>query len=301
MPKRALTTTKEYLINAALPSYSGDTYTVIPHEDVIKATIEQLHLKGFQINTELYRCSDDAQVAQGIYYLNSDKDPEIGMMFAWSNSYDKSMRFRCAVGGYVFICMNGIVAGDMATWGRKHTGTADTEMVLNVHNQLADADTYFADITSARDSMKLIDLSRKQQAELIGVLYAEEEIITQEQCGIIKSQMKDPSYDYNCSRNTLWTFYNHVTHALKKCHPRDWLSQQRAAHMFFNNNFITKTPVITGIQMVTLSNEESKTILEGNDSQLPIRISEGEEGITPEEQALIDSRMEAMNLELPNL
>ena len=44
--------------------------------------------------------------------------------------------------------------------------------------------------------------------------------------------MDKPSYDYNCEINSLWAFYNHVTYALKKSHPRDWMDDQRKFHWF---------------------------------------------------------------------
>src|ERR1019366_4018691 len=99
MPKRATLTTQDYLINAALPVQT-ETYTVISHGDVIKKTKEVLAAKGFEIERELYRCNDGAQVAQGVYHLKYGDDPDMGMMFAWSNSYDKTMRFKCSIGGY---------------------------------------------------------------------------------------------------------------------------------------------------------------------------------------------------------
>ena len=40
-----------------------------------------------------------------------------------------------------------------------------------------------------------------------------------------------PSYDYK-EDDTAWTFYNHVTHALKKSYPRSWMSDQQKFHQF---------------------------------------------------------------------
>jgi hypothetical protein len=56
--------------------------------------------------------------------------------------------------------------------------------------------------------------------------------------------MKKSSYDYGTDDNNAWTFYNHVTHALKKAHPRDWLSDQQNFHDFMitkciNNNSVS--------------------------------------------------------------
>ena len=236
MAVRAQNCTREYLGTIPLPNHA-DTYTVISHEFVISNTLEQLALHGFTIADEKYRANSDGSIAQGIYYLNYTKDPEVGMMFAWCNSYNKQMRFKCAIGGYVFICMNGVVAGDMASYTRRHTGTADSDTVKTIVDQISNADSYFDEIVKDKETMKKITLTERKQAELLGILYAEYEIITSEQLSVIKQQMDKPSYDYNCEVNSLWAFYNHVTYALKKSHPKDWMDDQRRLHLFIAMEF----------------------------------------------------------------
>ena len=236
MGVRAQNCTREYLGTIPLPNHA-DTYTVISHEFVISNTLEQLALHGFTIADEKYRANSDGSIAQGIYYLNYTKDPEVGMMFAWCNSYNKQMRFKCAIGGYVFICMNGVVAGDMASYTRRHTGTADSDTVKTIVDQISNADSYFDEIVKDKETMKKITLTERKQAELLGILYAEYEIITSEQLSVIKQQMDKPSYDYNCEVNSLWAFYNHVTYALKKSHPKDWMDDQRKLHLFIAMEF----------------------------------------------------------------
>lgn len=236
MPIRTQTCTKEYLTSIPLPNHA-DSYTVISHEFIINHTMEQLALHGFQVEKEAYKANGDGSIAQGVYYLNYAKDPEVGMMFAWSNSYNKQMRFKCAIGGYVFICMNGVVTGDMGSWGRKHRGTADVETVKTIIDQISNADVYFDRIVNDKDIMKRITISERKQAEMLGVLFAEYEILTTEQMSVVKQQMDKPSYDYNCEVNSLWAFYNHVTYAMKKAHPRDWMDDQRKLHWYITMEF----------------------------------------------------------------
>jgi hypothetical protein len=236
MAVRTQDCTKEYLTSVALPTHA-ESYTVISHEFIINHTMEQLALHGFSVEKETYRANSDGSIAQGVYYINYTKDPEVGLMFAWSNSYNKLMRFKCAIGGYVFICMNGVVAGDMGSWGRKHLGSADTETVKAIIEQISNADIHFDRIVADKDVMKKITITERKQAELLGILYAEYEILSSEQMSIVKQQMDKPSYDYNCEMNSLWAFYNHVTHALKKAHPRDWMDDQRKLHWFIAIEF----------------------------------------------------------------
>jgi hypothetical protein len=85
--------------------------------------------------------------------------------------------------------------------------------------------------------MKEIIIDSKRQAELLGVLFAEYEILTTEQMTLVKQQMDKPSYFYNGDVNSLWSFYNHITFALKKSHPRNWMEDQRKLHWFLNMEF----------------------------------------------------------------
>jgi len=48
MPKLIKESTRHYLENAPLPSH-GDTYTVIPHRDVIENTLNMLNASGFKV------------------------------------------------------------------------------------------------------------------------------------------------------------------------------------------------------------------------------------------------------------
>ena len=87
--------TKYDIINASLPNHNS-SYTVIPHREVIDNTINLLKASGFKVTEERYRANLDCQEAQGIYYIVPDsndteikEEEELGMMFAWTNSYNK--------------------------------------------------------------------------------------------------------------------------------------------------------------------------------------------------------------------
>ena len=228
--------TKEYLCSVPLPVFE-DSYTVISHESVMDYTLAQLTQFGFNITSESFRCTADGNIAQGTYYLNYEGDEEIGMMFAWSNSYNKQMRFKCAIGGYVFVCLNGMICGDMGSWSRKHTGVADVETQKTIADQISNAHVYYDRLVSDKNIMKEFVIDSKRQAELLGVLFAEYEILTTEQMSLVKQQMDKPSYFYNGDVNSLWSFYNHVTLALKKSHPRNWMEDQRKLHWFLSMEF----------------------------------------------------------------
>ena len=237
---RPTTTTKDFLVAAPLPNH-GKTYTVIPHKDVIDVTKTLLGNNGFRITKELYRANMNAKVAQGVYHLASDKDEEMGMMFAWTNSYDKSTRFQCAVGAFVNVCSNGMLCGDMANYARKHTGKADHDIHAQISSQIKSANKYYTKLIDDKNQMRKIFLPKKQQAELVGSLFLDEEIIDASQVSCIKAEMKEPSYDYKADLNNAWTFYNHVTHAFKKSHPRTWMSDQVKFHEFMTAELLSQS------------------------------------------------------------
>ena len=83
-------------------------------------------------------------------------------------------------------------------------------------------------------NMKNITLDKQTQSELLGRLYAEENILETSHLSTVKKEMTDPSYDYQCDQENAWVFYNHVTHALKKSHPTSWLSDLQKFQNFIH-------------------------------------------------------------------
>jgi hypothetical protein len=247
MPKKIQDCTKAHLISIDLPVH-GDSYTVISHESVMDYVFTELATAGFVVTTEEYRATADGQIAQGIYKLNYNSDPELNMMFAWTNSYNKQVRFKCGVGAYVNQTGTVMVCGDMGSWARKHTGSADTETIATIKEQIAGAQMYYDQLVSDKEQMKTIVLNKRRQAQMLGILFAEYQIITTEQASMIRSQMDRPSHIYEDS-NSLWAFYNYVTIALQHSHPKTWMEDQRVLHYFMSsiNNFAVTAPVVVPV------------------------------------------------------
>jgi hypothetical protein len=243
MPRKIKDVTKDYLVNVALPVH-GQTYTVISHQSIIDYAYAELANQGFGIINEEYRSTLDGQIAQGIYRLQYGTDPEMNVMFAWTNSYNKQIRFKCATGGYVNANQTVMLAGQLGNYARKHTGTADADVIASMQAQITDATMYYNQLVADKEVMKTISLTSRKQAELLGILFAEYEILTTEQASIIRQQMDKPSYFYNGGKDTLWAFYNHCTVALQQSHPRSWMEDQRMLHWVISNEFDLTTPAI---------------------------------------------------------
>lgn len=247
MAKRIREVTRDFLKAVPLPVQTS-SYTVISHESVMDYVFAELANQGFSILSEEYRCTHDGLIAQGIYKLNFNSDEEMSLMFAWSNSYNKQLKFKCVTGGYVAANQTVMLCGEIGSWTRKHTGTADADAIAMIQTQIANAQMYYTNLVADKEAMKQIPLTTKRQAELLGVLFAEYELLTTEQASIVRQQMDKPSFFYNGGKHTLWSFYNHVTVAFQQSHPRTWMEDQRMLHWFISNEFdLSGTPVVSPI------------------------------------------------------
>jgi hypothetical protein len=237
MPKKISEWSKAQLVAVDLPTH-GDSYTVISHQSVIDYVYAELAVAGFGVVSETFRATADGQIAHGIHVLQYQSDPELSMMFAWTNSYNKQVRFKCGVGAYVNQAGTFMVHGDMGSWARKHTGTADEETVETIKGQIKDAQMYYDQLKSDKDAMKEIKMNKRKQAQLLGILFAEYQILTTEQANIVRSEMMKPTHVFE-DTSSLWAFYNYVTGALQTSHPKTWMEDQRVLHYFISsvNNF----------------------------------------------------------------
>lgn len=244
MPVKTALVSEAQVRNVELPQH-GKSYTVIPHGDLIEESQKALQAAGFLVKSEQYKTTLDGQVAQGVYHLEYGNDPDMGLMFAWSNSYNKSMRFKCAVGAHVFVCMNGVVRGDMSSYVRKHTGSALYEATMHITDQISKAKEYFDVLVQDKEALKDVLLTPAQKGTILGRLFAEQEILTLTQVGIVKREMDKPSFNYNCDPNSAWAMYNHITVALKESHPLTYLQDHERLHEFFIDQYgqLQTTPV----------------------------------------------------------
>jgi hypothetical protein len=270
MPKKIQDCTKASLIDVALPVH-GDSYTVISHESVMDMSTTALAAAGFSIADEEYRATADGNIAQAIYRLNYNNDPELSMMFAWTNSYNKQVRFKCGVGAYINKTGTVMVCGDMGSWARKHTGTADEETLLTITEQIANAQMYYDQLVSDKEAMKQVPMNKRKQAQMLGILFAEYQILTTEQASIIRNQMDKPTYAFE-EAGSLWAFYNYVTIALQISHPKTWMEDQRILHYFISSIIGSQAPAIPTPVVVI----EPEVFVDPNQTNLLDQIAEVE-------------------------
>jgi hypothetical protein len=283
MPKKIKDCTGDYLTGIPLPVHA-DTYTVISHENVMDYSKTALINAGFTIEREEYRATADGQIAQGVFRLHYGTDQELSMMFAWTNSYNKQVRFKCGVGAYINTNGTVMVCGDMGNWARKHTGTADTETIATITDQVTNAHMYYNQLVSDKNIMQAISMTKRKQAQLLGILFAEYQILTTEQASIIRQQMDKPSYVF-ADNNSLWAFYNYVTLALQQSHPKTWMEDQRILHYFINsvNNFpVCSQPAQVPVEEVIVT-EDIEDAIDPNQISLLDQIADMEADMMDED------------------
>ena len=234
MPRKIGDSTREDLVNAPLPDKTK-TYTVISHSYAINTILQTLEDCGFEVEAEDYRCNEGAKVAHGSFIINYQGDPELKMTYSFSNSYDKSLRFKSAIGAQV--TLNGAyMLCDMNHWIRKHTGTADNETETLIKEHITNAKQYFDQLVSDKEKMKEINISITEFGSIIGELFLRK-ILTVDQISAIGKEYDSPSYQYSTGKLNLWTCYNHIILALKQSHPSKWMHNQISVHLYFSTRY----------------------------------------------------------------
>ena len=234
--KAAGRVSRDVLLDAPLPQ-ATKTYTVISHSFVINTIKQMLDEKGFVVTDEVYSATDEAQIAYGIFRINYGNDPELRMLFAFNNSYNKQLKFSCAVGAYVKTNETSILSKDGSAWIRMHTGTADDEAADTIKEQIENATAYFQQLQDDKNSMVDIKISRREYGELLGRLFVDAKLLGMEQVSLAKKEYEKPSFNYISEPDSLWTAYNHILVALAKSHPRTWMEQQKLVHFHMMTEF----------------------------------------------------------------
>jgi hypothetical protein len=191
------TKTEEYLRERELPEETK-TYAVISHGFIIDKIRDYLAEKNFVIKEELYKAMDGGDVAMGFMHIENQKDPDMGMTFNWTNSYNKKLRFSCAIGGFIYDNSVPFISSDSKSrYGRIHKGTALSDVIDVIEQMIEQSEDHFDKIIEMKNKFKNIAVSRKEYAKLMGLLYFDKEVFTSEQVNIVRREYKNPSFKYS--------------------------------------------------------------------------------------------------------
>jgi len=219
------------LKNVSLPEETR-SYTPVPHGEFINIIREKADKEGFQFVREDYKIAREGDLMSGKLIFIGD-EPGINMQIGIVNSYDKSKSAMIGIGAEVFICMNGCLSADYEM-RRKHTTNVWRDLEEMISQSVKMLYDNYRMIISAKDRLSDIEFDKRAQAELLGRIFVEEEIVTPTMANIVRKEIIGST---KFLEDTAWSFYNHVTHALKESHPIEYIDRHVSFHNFIMTNF----------------------------------------------------------------
>lgn len=209
---------------------STGTYTAVPHIDIHNKVLEVLNHKGIEINYIQFKSNRSGTQVIATYHLDMN-DSEFGGMLAWRNSYDKTRSVAIVSGSVCHICQNGNVVGEMK-FLHKHTGTVDKMLEEAIEEQVDKIQFCIDETVQLKQDLDNVSFSFDKAGQIIGVLYLND-VLTTTQLEIVKTELNEPSYEYGTSTDSMWTLFNHITHALKQSRPSKYFEDHLKVVNYF--------------------------------------------------------------------
>jgi hypothetical protein len=211
-------------------------YQAVSHMSVIDDIKEELDRKNIKIIKENYKIGREGNQLYGNFLTDINVDNEMSAAIHFINSYDKSKSFSINGGALVLVCTNGMMRmQSYVGTRRKHMGLIDSEMPTMIINAINTLEEEYNLLVEAKRRMVEIEVSNKIQAELIGRLFFEQEILTVTQMSMIKGAMNSRTNPFN--NGNAWGFYNNVTGALRASHPSTYIKDHAEFHEFAMQEF----------------------------------------------------------------
>jgi hypothetical protein len=208
------------------------TYKPVPHLTYIEAILEEADKRHFQLVRESYDLAREGNVMVGRMVFRGE-EPGMDLQIGALNSYDKTKAAVIALGAQVFICMNGMVSADYQL-KRKHTTNVWGDLTGLIQSGVGNLYTEYTKNIVAKNRFSDMDLNKRAQAELLGRLFVQEEILTPTMASTVKAEITGSKL---FPEDNVWSFYNHVTHALKQSHPSEYIDRHVGFHEFMDINF----------------------------------------------------------------
>ena len=243
----------QIMLNASVPEQTK-TYKPVSHQELMDLTLESIHQSGYQLASQEYSVAEDGGVANGKYTISNVADSEMQLQVAWQNSYNKKVSLKFALGTRIMICANGMVSGNYGSFKSKHVGDVQTVAPASIVEYIKKGSSAFSSLQRDRDLFKQYEATDQVQAELLGRMFIQDDLITSTQLNIIKRELLNPTHNYGAD-GSLWDLYNHATFALKGSHPSRWMTAHSELHTFFSNIIAPSPAIIDAPSFVTADNQ----------------------------------------------
>jgi hypothetical protein len=199
--------TREDLKGVATPE-ATETWTPIPHYQLITALDGQLRARGITITHEEF--SVQGQRLFGIMDTDYGTTEEGGASIGIRTSNDKSLSLQLACGFRILVCSNMAFLGELIALRRKHSAN------LDIHRELAEGiGRYVAQYSKLQENItwwKERTVSKERGKQLIY------DIFTQK---IVPVRLfHSTTHDWEATENkTMWALQNAVSNHIKTLKP----------------------------------------------------------------------------------
>jgi len=204
------------------------SYQPIGHQELIDLITERLSLSGYTVISKKVNQNGSGTRMVCEMVLQSDEDPDMTMMLAVMNSYDKSRAIKIASGARVWACENGMIVGDLVVM-RKHTSELLRDLTEMIDGVVINLREVWEKTVRDMELMKQVPMTDEQTAELYGRLYIIEAVVTSVELNKAVKELKKPSFLGFVPKN-LWSSYNHITWSLKNAPPHRKLDCLKRLH-----------------------------------------------------------------------
>ncbi len=158
--------------------------------------------------------------------------PKYSFEVAVLNSYDHKLALRAAGGGTSTICWNLMAMGDTKIVER-HQGSIQENLYDFLKTCFDEKTKQIQNAQTLEQAFDFVPLNRREMSELAGRLFYEEELVGPRQAEVIRKEMSNPSFKYDCNLESLNGLYQHVTYAIQDEHPMTFLQTQQGVQSFF--------------------------------------------------------------------
>jgi hypothetical protein len=189
-------------------------YAFVPTLDVLSA-LRREGFEPFMVGQTRTRIADRHEFTKHMIRLRhaSQIDAQEANEIILLNSHDGTSSYQMLAGMFRFVCMNGLVCGDIQNDIRvQHKGNLVDDVIEGAYSVVEN----FRSIEDKRDTMKAITLSQGEQDAFAGAaLLTKYEPNEQGNFPILPSQVLRPRR-YDDSGNDLWTVFNRTQENLIK-------------------------------------------------------------------------------------
>lgn len=270
MPIKLSKVTREDVVSVALPT--NGNYSPVSHLEIMTITEKLLAMHNLSIakakNEELLQFvgANGNEIVAAYYVLDTQANSDLEMIFCWVNSYNRSIKFRCAVGCRIK-GTNSVIIPEFYTVSR-NTGHLKSEIETLILNLVKEAHLIFNKLVEEMNAFSLIGINRKALGSTLGVLFFDMSLFTAHQASslhkTLSEDFSDPLIEWDMK-----SLYELIAVTSYNAHPKVWLDVHSKIHQTLLNMCDVSVPVESIEGRVIGFGENQEEIHEVPDTAVP--------------------------------